>query len=496
MEHLSSGELIEEIERLRAQLQEAESRLAETQRIARLGYWERDLRANRDWWSDEYYRLFGMSPGQVEPTFERFMELVHPEDRDAVHRAQSECLARRGPCELTYRVVLPDATRRVFHTRAEAEFDSAGHPTRVFGTTLDVTELRDLQQALSESEARWRSIFEQVPLGIVLTGADRRMRVASPAWSRMTGYSAEELATLTSSDITHPDDLGETTRLVERAQRGESESFCVEKRYVRKNGEVFWGRTTGTTIRPGGTEAPQRIVIIQDITDQKEIELRQSEFRKQQRETLVREVHHRIKNNLQGVASLLERHATATPALRHAIDEALTRLNTLAMIHGLQGAQTVREINLCSIVRGIVQAAQTLSPVPVEFKIPYGFVPAEVATQETVPIALILNELVSNAVRHVDASGRPLVTIRLSRAAERVVIVVRSEPAVLPRGFDLAADRTLGTGLRLAKSLLPAQGARLSIRVPDEGAVEAALEISPPVLNPAGRFGAIGKGER
>ena len=197
----------------------------------------------------------------------------------------------------------------------------------------------------------------------------------------------------------------------------------------------------------------------------------------------MRDVHHRIKNTLQGVAGLLERHAGAHPALGPAIDEARTRLNALAIVHGLQSNIATAEVNLCNIVRGIVDMLQAVSPAQVKFDLPEGFVPIEVADEESVPVALILNELLTNALKHLDAGAeQALVSVTLGYSGRVAVIVVRNEPARLPAGFDLDSGAGLGTGLKLAKSLLPAQGATLQLLVPLPGGVEAILKLSPPIL--------------
>src|SRR3990172_6047277 len=229
----------DELERVRAQLRSVETRLAEVQRVARLGYWEMDIRNNQGRWSDELCRIYGVPSGRRDLTFEDFLERVHPEDRNAVRQSSNDCITRRASYETQYRIVRPDGEQRVIAARAEAEFDSDGNPTQAIGIEQDITVFSQLQQTLSESEARCRSIFDHVPVGIALVGADQRFTAVNPAWVRMSGYAPEELLGLTVGDITHPDDLGETMDVTERARRGDFDLFTIEKRYVRKNGEVF-----------------------------------------------------------------------------------------------------------------------------------------------------------------------------------------------------------------------------------------------------------------
>jgi PAS domain S-box-containing protein len=484
---VSSTDSSDELERLRAQLVRAEARLAEAQRIAQLGSWEWDIEKDIGWWSPEIHRIFGMAPDEPPLTYATFLGKLSPVDAERVRHAMRATLADAAPFDIEYRIMHADGTPRFIHARGEVLVRSNGVATRMAGTLQDVTTRRRLERELVESEARCQSIFERVPLGITVVGPDGRFSKTNPAWSRMTGYSAEDLAQMNVLDVTHPDDRAESLRVRESSNTGNLDEFALDKRYVRRNDEVFSARTIGAVLRDEHGAVQGRVAIIEDVTEKKEIERRRAGRRQQQRDALVREVHHRIKNHLQGIAGLLERHAAAKPALEPAIEELLGRLNVLATVHGLQSEQPGRELNLCNIARGIVDTLQVVSGVPLEFALPQGFVPVEVNVEEAVPIALILNELVSNAVKHLAPSAKQAtVKIEMKRDGVRALVVVRNEPASLPPGFDFADGRSLGTGLRLAKSLLPGEGARLSFSQPVAGVVESLLELWPPVLNHAG----------
>ena len=478
----SSGE----IERLRALLHRSEARLAEAQRLAQLGYWERDPAEDHAWWSDELCRIFGVPPGATPPNFQGAMALVHPDDRQWVEQAYKNTIDGGEPFEFECRIVRPDGAGRVIHARGERLAGPAGTATRLMGTIQDISERKRLEHALFESEARCRGIFVRVPLGIIVVGRDGRFSMTNPAWTRMSGYGAEDLAQMTLLEVTHADDRAEFLRVMASAESWILDEFVLDQRYVRRNSDVFWARTVGAVLRDEQGAVTGRVAIIEDITEKKGAELRRAEHRRLQRDALVREVHHRIKNHLQGVAGLLERLAAANPALEPVIAEALGQLNALATVHGLQSELGGRELNLCDVVRSIVKTVQMTSRVPLEFALPQGFVAAELNAEEAVSVALILNELISNAVKHLAPSAaQAVVNIEMKRDGAGAAVCVRNGPASLPPGFDLANSRTLGTGLRLAKSLLPGDGARLSFSQPAAGVVEAMLELWPPVLNHA-----------
>ncbi len=118
----------------------SEERLARAQRIARLGNWEWDVQSGEIHWSEEMYRMYGMSPGPGAPARDRQLDRVHPDDRDMVSRAIVEALRMEKPYSLDFRVVSPEGVERFVHEEAEIVFDGTGAVLRMVGTTQDITE--------------------------------------------------------------------------------------------------------------------------------------------------------------------------------------------------------------------------------------------------------------------------------------------------------------------------------------------------------------------
>ncbi len=132
-------------------LARSQASLANAQRIAHLGNWDWDIRANELAWSDEIYRIFGVEPGAFEATYDAFLAFVHPADRDAVQRAVTGALDDGTEYAIDHRIVRPDGGERIVHEQAEVARDAAGRPLRMCGTVQDITELR---RAQAEAAAR------------------------------------------------------------------------------------------------------------------------------------------------------------------------------------------------------------------------------------------------------------------------------------------------------------------------------------------------------
>jgi len=124
---------------------QSEERLAKAQRLAKLGNWEWDLKSGEVHWSEEMYRLFGMDPGDWQPSRDKQLERVHPADKETVSRALVEALRNLRPYSLDFRIVLPDGTERAVHEEAECVFDRQGAAVRMMGATQDISDRKEVE---------------------------------------------------------------------------------------------------------------------------------------------------------------------------------------------------------------------------------------------------------------------------------------------------------------------------------------------------------------
>ncbi len=176
--------------------------------------------------------------------------------------------------------------------------------------------------------------------------------------------------------------------------------------------------------------------------------------------TIVREVHHRIKNNLQGVIGLLDRHREEQPALAPVLTRAVAQLHAVAEVHNLLSHHTRETVRLRELVDGVCRAATTLCPHRID---PESATDAEsltVSASEAVPIALVLNELIQNAINHGypdDRRGTVRVTLAATPGGARLQVL--DDGVGPPPGFDSDTGAGFGIGLNLVRALLPARGA-------------------------------------
>jgi PAS domain S-box-containing protein len=129
-------------------LVQSEARLAEAQRIARMGNWEREVTTGRLLWSDEVFHIFGLEPGASVPTLAELLAAVHPEDRTRVSATLEQAVRQGVPFSHDYRILRPDGSERVVHDQGVVNCDAEGQAVSMVGTTQDITERKAVEEAL------------------------------------------------------------------------------------------------------------------------------------------------------------------------------------------------------------------------------------------------------------------------------------------------------------------------------------------------------------
>ena len=153
--------LITKRKRAEEDLVASKARLEAAQRIAHVGWWERDFTTAHVTLSDEACRVFGVQPVDLPEWHGRWLELIHPDDRPRVAEADAAALVRDGPrYDIEYRVVRPDGTERIVHSQGDVTWDESGKPLRQFGVLQDITQLRQAEEELRESEERFRTLVQ------------------------------------------------------------------------------------------------------------------------------------------------------------------------------------------------------------------------------------------------------------------------------------------------------------------------------------------------
>ena len=278
----------EELQSLSRDLQESKARLEEAQRVAHMGHYYWDLIANRVTWSDELYRLYGLTPQEGPIDMAMVQEMIHPDDRELVFRAAEEAVRNGVHTEAEHRVIRPDGTVRTVYGLGTVKRDASGRAYEMFGTVQDITERKGaeeerqlLSRDLQESKAWLEEAQRVAHVGYWVWDLETNRLIWSDETYRIFGLTSEEgLIDLDKvREMIHPDDREAVFRTAEEAIRSGTRADC-EHRLFRPNGEMRIVHSLGDLKKDSSGRPYQMFGTTQDITDRKRAEeaLRRSQF--------------------------------------------------------------------------------------------------------------------------------------------------------------------------------------------------------------------------
>lgn len=257
-----------------ARLAAEKTRLAFALAGANDGIWDWDVVTGRVWYSPRWLDMLGYLPGELEGHFSSWERIVHPEDKAGVIAALDGHREGGTPFyQAEHRLWHKDKRWVWVLTRGKiVERDPDGRPVRAVGTHTDITDRKGVEEALRASEVRLRTLFERAPIGIADVTLDCRLSAVNDRFCRIVGYGREELLGKTFQEITHPDDVEADAAHVHALLTGRIQHFDMEKRYVRKDGQVVWVYLAVGLVRDERGRPAYFLSSIKDITARKEAE--------------------------------------------------------------------------------------------------------------------------------------------------------------------------------------------------------------------------------
>ncbi len=432
-------------------LQKSEQLLNEMQRISKVGGWVYDVADGKAEWTRGIFDIYGLPIGKT-PKPEEGASYFHPDDRERIFSAFKQAVQKGTPYDLEARFTNARGEQLRVRTSGRA-VKKNGKIVRIIGNLMDVTTEKNILDRLVLSEEKFRLAFVTSPDSININRMSDGMYVdVNEGFTSITGYSREDVIGKTSLEINIWADVSDRERLVKALiQKGKVAN--LQARFRMKNGRVVDGIMSAAIIKLGG-EA-HIISITRDISDLVEAETKISNALRD-KEILLQEIHHRVKNNMQVVCSLLNMqvHRTDDATAREVLRESRNRIRSMALVHeklylsedqaSLPAMQFIE-----AITKDMVNSYEMRARVRFEITVEKLTLKITLA----VPCGLVINELLSNALKYAFPNSRKgVISIDLKRTGQELIIIVADDGVGLPPQIDIHRAETLG--LSLVRSLV------------------------------------------
>ncbi len=464
-----------ELEKSYNSLKESEKRLDEAQKLAHVGHWEWTIAIDKTYWSDELYRIFGRDPNEPYPTCQEFLNYIHPEDRDYVNSTANRAMNGK-PYSIDYRIIRANREERAVHMQSQVIFDKNNIPVQIKGIVQDITERKKSEEKLRESESRLRHFYESNLIGVFYYNLDGSIIEANNKLLEIVGYTREDLqAGRIKLNKTTPPEYRHLDENAAAELKATGMNTPYEKEYIRKDGSrvpVIVGVAAFDQTRNEG------VAFILDITEKKEAEEALANIETARK----KEIHHRIKNNLQVISSLLDlqtekfgnREFIKNSEIMEAFRESQNRVKSMALIHEeLYKGEETDTLNFSPYIEELAENLfQTYRLGNINISLDMDLEENVFLDMDTaVPLGIITNELVSNSLKHAFLSrDKGEIQIKFHRdesksegcKSDNFILTVSDNGIGIPE--DLNIEEIDSLGFQLVTSLVEQLDGKLELK--------------------------------
>jgi len=465
-------------------LRKSEERLRLAQEAGHVGVFEWDIQENKNYWSPEMERIYGLSAGSFGGTYEAWLGRVHPDDREQLEQQARRHFQEGGTLDSQYRTVRPSGEIRWLFSRGTIFHDAAGKPVRMLGFSIDVTDRKRAEEALRESEERFRLVANTAPVMIWMSGPDKLYAYYNQPWLDFTGRTLEAELGNGWAETVHPEDFGRCLdTFIKSFDR--REDFQMEYRMRRYDGEYRWISDIGVPrFNPDGSFAGYIGSCI-DVTERKladealsSVSRKLIEAHEEERTRIARELHDDINQRLALLEIDLEELGLNPPNSSMEVSSRAkglrTRLSEIGIeIQAISHRLHSSKLEYLGIVAAITSFCKELSDrQKIDIQFTHDLVPSSLPYDISLSLFRVVQEALRNAVKH---SGVRHFEVDLRGTLYEIQLTVHDAGA----GFDLTSTMTNpGLGLvsmqeraRLVKGTLsivssPSTGTTIQARVP------------------------------
>jgi PAS domain S-box-containing protein len=368
--------------------------------------------------------------------------------------------------------------------------DERGRDVGMGAIARDLSGRKRAEAAFEASEARFKATFEHAGIGMAIADSGGRILKVNRSFVEMMGYSEAELLAMKFTAITHPDDRKLDWDLFIELLAGVIPKFQIEKRYITAEGRILWGRLTVTLAGDMDGEGSLVIGMVEDITRRRQEDERLL-FSLREKEVLLREIQHRVKNNLQLVTSMLSLQAASMRGCSdpedysRALVSASSRVMAMAEVHELfYSSGYFSEGDFGELLRTIIDELRIEGGAP-DLVFSFDLDPVKMDLEQAIPCGLLVHEAVANIFRHAYPAGwkaEKVASITLHAKAEGGARIRIRDRGV---GLAQASGATRGEGLGFSLMAALAKQLDASLSFASEGGTIVDLDLPGPAAEKA-----------
>lgn len=390
--------------------------------------------------------LFGFKKSVI---LKRKVPDLHPKSELETSQRAFQTVKKDG--FVNFECLFMKKNKEVFPAEVSSSLFKVGSERLIQGVVRDITERKKAEQVLSESEKKFRSLVEKANDAIYII-THEGFQYVNPAFEQLTGYTSKEVCKKIFNfwSIIHPDDLKMIRGREEARKEGKEVPSRYEFRILAKDGQTKI--VEPATVSIGERGEAKVIGILRDVTERKQTEERiKTSLR--EKDVLLREIHHRVKNNMQIISSLLrlQSRLVKDSKMVEMFKESQNRIRSMALIHEkLYKTDDLSRINFAEYIRSLtVHLFHTYRVNPNIVKMNAEVEEVYLSINKAIPCGLVINELVSNALKHAfPDSKKGEIQIKLySNRQNRTKLVVSDDGIGLPENLNIQEPETLGLQL-------------------------------------------------
>lgn len=434
----------------REELREEEELLDKAYKLAHIGTWEYDMINDDLYWSDVTKEVHGFGPDykpDVESTVLLFKEGYN---RDTFAKAAEDAIERNIPFDVELKIVSGQGDERWIRATGEPEYNEEGVCVRFYGISQNVTDRRQAEEDLELNERRFKALVQDGVDMIAILDKEANYKYVSPASSKVLGMPPEFFTDKNAFDFIHEDDHDRIYKQFSSLKYKES-TVLKPFRFQNADEEWQWLESTITNL----SEDPAVKGYVANSRDVTERQIQQEKILDslKEKETLLAEIHHRVKNNLSVLTGLLQLQAAKenNEEVLERLFDSVARIHTMASIHEqLYQSSNFSTIEFGDRVKLLAMNIQKSYQIKTDVELNFQYEPVEVDISQALPCSLIANEVLTNIFKHAfKGRDKGKVTIELTQTDinEYMRLTIIDDGVGIPEDFNPKESDSLGLSL-------------------------------------------------